>query len=71
VSTTAQARAETRREVMVRWEREGYIDPACRTCRKMFYESDRHPFDVTGPRHTPSRFCASGKRPHCACDACF
>lgn len=24
-----------------------------------------------GPRHEPSKFCKSGKHPHCSCDTCF
>lgn len=31
----------------------------------------RRPARGFAPSHTPSAYCASGKRPHCTCDTCF
>lgn len=39
------------------------VHPTCAQCVSI---GDGH-----GPRHTASRRCQSGKRPHCTCDACW
>ncbi len=40
--------------------------PDCPTCRRRIETGD-----FTGPVHTPSPACRSGKRPHCSCGFCF
>ena len=41
-------------------------NPDCAECRK--YSEEKITFH---PRHTPSSYCESGKRPHCTCPICW
>jgi hypothetical protein len=61
---------ETREAMIARWERQGFLDPACRGCREV-YDSPKRPSEVFGPGHKASDRCRSGKYPHCSCDTCF
>lgn len=52
----------------------GMLDPSCQMCRNIFYpavQDGRFISSVFAPSHKPSRYCESGKRPHCTCDRCF
>lgn len=40
--------------------------PDCAECLK--YAEEKISFH---PRHEPSRYCESGKRPHCTCPICW
>lgn len=63
---------ETRQEQIARWEREGWLDPACPGCAYIYRATGHLPTEVAmGPHHDPSPCCRSGKRPHCTCDTCF
>jgi len=61
---------ESREQMIQRWEKEGWLDPKCPSCKE-FYDSPRKPCDVFAPNHKANSWCESGKRPHCTCDACF
>lgn len=61
---------ESRAAMILRWEREGRLDPNCPGCRE-FYESPLLPVDVFAPGHKASSGCESGKRAHCTCPCCW
>lgn len=62
---------ENERQLQItRMEATGSIHPDCETCKRTFYAAEA-PVNVMAPRHTASRLCESGKRPHCTCSACF
>lgn len=63
---------ETRAEQIARWEREGFLDPACKGCAYIYRAKDLLPTEVAmGPSHYASPGCRSGRYPHCTCDSCF
>jgi phage FluMu protein Com len=62
---------ETREEALARMESQGMLDPKCPGCQEAYQVLDRMPFNVFMPSHKASKYCKSGKRPHCTCDACF
>lgn len=59
---------ETREQRIARLEKLGYIVPGCPGCRKWY---DHPTIDPFAPSHKASKNCASGKEPHCTCDACW
>jgi hypothetical protein len=63
--------AESREEMIERWEEMGILDPNCAICQEDFYSSPRKPVDVMAPRHRASFMCESGWNHHCTCDRCF
>lgn len=55
-------------------EKEGLLDPNCKSCQEWFYpriKDGMHFTDVFAPRHKALMTCRSGKHPHCTCDSCF
>lgn len=48
------------------WCKDEGGDIECQLCRTIYFESKS-----PAPNHEPSRYCESGKRPHCTCDTCF
>jgi hypothetical protein len=62
---------ETREEAIARLEKQGDLDPNCKTCQEEMYSSPKMPWEVFCPHHKASPSCESGKYPHCTCDTCF
>jgi hypothetical protein len=60
---------ETKEQRLARLESAGVIDRECAGCSE-WYELPVNAFPFA-PSHKASKFCESGKRPHCTCDACF
>ena len=59
---------------ITQFEKEGELDPNCRTCVEQFYSklvSGIKFSDIFAPRHKASKRCESGKHNHCSCDVCF
>lgn len=64
-------KSETREEMILRWEKEGRLDPNCYSCRDYYYYNNLMPNEVFAPSHKASDHCQSGKYNHCTCDSCF
>jgi transcription elongation factor Elf1 len=59
---------------IARLEKDGDLDPNCKTCLEHFYPVARdrgNIWNVFAPRHKASSRCESGKHAHCSCDFCF
>jgi hypothetical protein len=64
----------TNEEYIKQMERDGELDPNCKTCVEVFYpkiKEGKRIGDVFAPRHKALRSCRSGRYPHCTCDSCF
>ena len=63
---------ETIEERIARLEKDGFLDPNCKSCIEIFYPAYKQGMTrVFAPSHKPSSRCQSGKQPHCTCDTCF